>query len=41
MNGLILVALGLLIAVLAVDGERPGFVNDVVDAMKERSGKDG
>ena len=36
MNGFLLILLALPVAVLAIDGEKPGFVNDVVDAMKRR-----
>lgn len=34
MNGLILILLALPMAVLAIDGEKPGFVNDVIDMLK-------
>lgn len=35
MNGLILILLALPMAVLAIDGEKPGFVNDVIDAVRK------
>ena len=38
MNGLILVMIALPMAVLMIDGERPGFINDLEDLLKGNHG---